>query len=87
MGRAYEILSDAEKRKYYDRTGRAPDSVNNLPTGDDVNWDEYWRALFRVSSSSSNSNSYGESNWVSTHPLYSHPYYSYYSSSSCYNDE
>lgn len=51
LGRIYETLSDPDKRGYYDETGRTLDEDE---AGDflksDRNWDEYWRALFKVTS-------------------------------------
>jgi len=47
IGRAYEILSNEEKRKLYDQTGStdAEDLLFSNKTGKE--WEEYWRALFQ----------------------------------------
>uniref|UniRef100_A0A0M3HLU0 J domain-containing protein n=1 Tax=Ascaris lumbricoides TaxID=6252 RepID=A0A0M3HLU0_ASCLU len=44
ISRAYAILSDEEKRKVYDETGMMDDAEL---CGDDVNWEERWRAMFK----------------------------------------
>lgn len=46
LGKVHSILSDPEKRKVYNDTGCFDDGEGGGDF-DDVNWSEYWRALFK----------------------------------------
>lgn len=44
IGKAYEILSNPEKKKYFDQTGTIEDSYFDKQ---DVNWEQYFEALYK----------------------------------------
>lgn len=44
IGKAYEVLSNPEKKKYYDQTGQIEDSYFDKQ---DVNWTQYFEALYK----------------------------------------
>ncbi|XP_039990303.1 dnaJ homolog subfamily C member 9-like isoform X2 [Xiphias gladius] len=44
LGKAYAVLSDAERRAVYDEQGVAEEELDSLKQ--ERNWDEYWRLLF-----------------------------------------
>lgn len=46
LGKVHSILSDPEKRRVYDDTGSFDDGEGGTDF-DNVNWSEYWRALFK----------------------------------------
>lgn len=46
LGKIHSVLSDAEKRKLYDDTGSFDDGDGGADF-ENMNWSEYWRALFK----------------------------------------